>query len=517
MHHPTLSEFQQKAREGNLIPVYREILADEDTPVSAYERLRAAGFTHTFLLESVEGGEHLARYSFLGGLPPGREPQALFTGSGRRVEVVSGDGTTVHEDVEPLSVVEAFMARYRPVRDPRLPVFVGGAVGYLGYDAVAQFDRVPLAEAPGLGFPDMVYLLVDTLVIFDRARHAVVLVACAHIPDGGDPAAAHADALERIGQLEAAMRTAIPRRLLDVDAAGGGGEATPVSNFEEADFRAAVERGKEYIRAGDIIQVVLSQRFERAYAGDPLHVYRALRTINPSPYMFCLEFGPHRLVGSSPEVHVRCEEGEVQIRPIAGTRKRKADPTADRAMEEELLADPKERAEHVMLVDLARNDIGRVCRPGSVEVTEFMVIERYSHVMHIVSHVRGELAEGRNAYDLMRATFPAGTVSGAPKIRAMEIIAEMEPDRRGAYAGAVGYFGFDGNHDSCIAIRTVLLDGGGRACVQAGAGVVADSDPALEHLETRNKARGMLRALDIAAAYEAQTESEDQTEGRAGA
>jgi len=502
MIHPSPSEFIEKTKAGNLIPVYREILADEDTPVSAYERLRAAGFTDTFMFESVEGGENLARYSFLGGLPPGRSPQARISGTGREVTVETPEGTTTHTDVEPLSVVEDFMQRYTPVLDDKLPRFIGGAVGYLGYDAVAQFDKVPLADKAGLDFPDMKYLLVDTALIFDRARHSMLLVACAFVEDGaGESAAeaAYADARERIAELERALALPIPRRLQDV---GLAVEDPPLrSNTKEADFLANVDKGKEYIRSGDIIQVVISQRFEVDFAGDPLNVYRALRTINPSPYMFCLEFGSHRLIGSSPEVHVRSEEGKVKIRPIAGTRKRKADPVEDQAMEDELLADPKERAEHVMLVDLARNDIGRVCVPGSVALTEFMVVERYSHVMHIVSDVTGQLAEGQTSYDLMRATFPAGTVSGAPKIRAMGIIAELEPDRRGPYAGAVGYFGFDGNHDSCIAIRTVVMDGS-RACVQAGAGIVADSVPELEFKETQNKARGMLRALAIAASYE---------------
>lgn len=497
MYTPSESDFLLKAREGNLIPVYREILADEDTPVSAYERLRRAGFTYTYLLESVEGGENLARYSFLGGLPPGREPTALFTGRGRNVDVKIDGKTVRHEDVEPLSVIENYMARYQPVLDPRLPVFIGGAVGYLGYDAVAQFDKVPLAQEAGLDFPDMVYLLCDTMVIFDRARQSIVLVACAFVDD--DANAAYADAVARVEQLEAALTLPLPRRL--TPAAVDVPDCPLVSNTSKEHFFESIERSKEYIRAGDIIQVVLSQRFSVEYSGDPLNVYRALRTINPSPYMFCLEFGDHRLVGTSPEVHVRCENGQVNIRPIAGTRHRKADPAQDKAMEEELLADPKERAEHVMLVDLARNDIGRVCVPGSVELTQFMIIERYSHVMHIVSDVTGELAPDTNAYDLMRATFPAGTVSGAPKIRAMGIIAEMEPDRRSAYAGAVGYFGFDGNHDSCIAIRTVMLDQT-HAHVQAGAGVVADSQPELEYLETQNKARGMLRALAVAATYE---------------
>jgi len=502
---PSLSEFQSKATQGNLIPVFREILADNDTPVSAYERLRTVlrrekacdDCTHTFLLESVEGGETAARYSFLGG-----GAHVIYKGRGRQVDVTLADGTTErHEDVEPLSIVQTYMARYRPVPEPGLPSFTGGAVGMLGYDAVAQFDKVPLCKTEGLDWPDLFYILADDLIIFDRARHTIKLVANAFIPDGADAAtidAAYADACERIGRLERALETEMPRRLQDVHA---NVEPLPLrSNFSKPDFINAVETCKEYIRSGDIIQVVLSQRFEVDGADDPLDVYRALRSINPSPYMFCLEFGECVAVGSSPEIHVRSEKGKVTIRPIAGTRKRKANPEEDKAMEVELLADPKERAEHVMLVDLARNDIGRVCKWGSVEVDDFMSVERYSHVMHIVSNVVGELAEDKNAYDLMRATFPAGTLTGAPKIRAMEIIADLEKNKRVPYGGAIGYFGFDGDGDCCITIRTVFIDGD-KSYVQAGAGIVADSVPELEFEETENKARGMLQALAIARNY----------------
>lgn len=493
MIEPTLPEFLERARRGNLVPVTREVLADQDTPVSAYEKLRNALRAEdpeacTFLLESVEGGENIGRYSMLGGMP-----RAVVRAKDRRVEIQRGDQVEVVEDAEPLEVLQGLMAGYRPVHDPSLPRFTGGAVGFLGYDCVAGFDKVPLSGTPGLDFPDMVFLIADTVILFDQVRHTMKLVANAHID--GDPEAAYADALTRIDRLAAMLQTHLPRRILDARV-----PATPLpftSNTREVDFLRAVEASREYIRAGDIIQVVLSQRFGVEGRDDPLQVYRALRSINPSPYMFCLELGDVALAGSSPEVHVRNEDRVVNIRPIAGTRKRGADSADDLRLEKDLLADPKERAEHVMLVDLARNDIGRVCDWGSVEVSEFMVIERYSHVMHIVSNVRGRLREDKNSYDLMRATFPAGTLSGAPKIRAMEIIAELEPDRRGPYGGAVGYFGFEGNLDCCITIRTCFF-AGNRTYVQAGAGLVADSVPENEFEETVNKAKGMIHALALA-------------------
>ena len=494
---PSFSEFEQRTRQGNLIPVVREVLADQDTPVSAYEKLRTAlrqtnPQACTFLLESVEGGENIARYSMLGGMPRG-----ILKAKGRTAEYHADGKIERFEDVDPLAVLEELMAKYQPVPDENLPRFTGGAVGFLGYDAVAQFDKVPLSDTPGLDFPDMVFLIADTVILFDQVRHTMKLVANAFVQD--DPKAAYEDAVQRLDNLASMLQTALPRRMLDAQVPEQDLPFT--SNTRREDFEAAVERSREYIRAGDIIQVVLSQRFEVDGQDDPLQVYRALRAVNPSPYMFCLELGDIALAGSSPEVHVRQEEGQVDIRPIAGTRKRGANEEEDRALEADLLADPKERAEHVMLVDLARNDIGRVCRWGSVEVSEFMIIERYSHVMHIVSNVRGQLSPEHTSYDLMRATFPAGTLSGAPKIRAMEIIAELEPDRRGPYGGAVGYFGFDGNLDCCITIRTCFF-AGNKTYVQAGAGLVADSVPAAEFEETVNKAKGMMKALSLARGHQ---------------
>lgn len=499
MYSPDKTTFLERAKRGNLIPVWREFLADQETPVLVYERLRlhleqsgkAAG---AFLLESVEGGEHIARYSFLGGAP-----RALFRAYGRAVHIDWADGRQEHlTDVEPLSVVKNLMSRFQPVPDPALPRFYGGAVGYIGYDAVAQFEKVPLCEKDGLGWPDMIFGITDTIIVFDHVRHTMKVVANAFIED--NPEEAYQSALERIDRMCDAISLAVPAYVIDAHEA-------PVnldyrSNTDRDTFKKSVERAKEYIRAGDVIQVVLSQRFEADADAEPLDVYRALRSVNPSPYMFCLDFGDTAMVGSSPEIHVRCEDKRVEVRPIAGTRPRSADPAKDHALEVELLADPKERAEHIMLVDLGRNDIGRVCNYGSVLVPELMVIERYSHVMHIVSDVVGTLREDKDAYDVMRATFPAGTVSGAPKVRAMEIIGELETAKRGAYAGAVAYIGFSGNLDSCITIRTVLMEKG-VSYVQAGAGIVADSDPDKEFEETQNKAKGMIKALGLAQRYAA--------------
>ncbi len=494
---PDYPTFLKRAQHGNLIPVVREVLADQDTPVSAYEKLRTAlratdPEACTFLLESVEGGENIARYSMLGGMPRG-----ILKAKDRRAEYHEGGKVTVFEDVDPLAVLQDLMSAYKPVPDETLPRFTGGAVGFLGYDAVAQFDKVPLSPNPGLEFPDMVFLIADTVILFDQVRHTMKLVANAFVE--GDVEAAYNDALQRLDQLAEMLQTPLPRRILDAQVPAKDLPFT--SNTRREDFEAAVEKSREYIRAGDIIQVVVSQRFAVEGQDDPLQVYRALRSVNPSPYMFCLELGDVALAGSSPEVHVRNENQQVDIRPIAGTRKRGRDEEEDLFLEKDLLDDPKECAEHVMLVDLARNDIGRVCECGSVDVSEFMIIERYSHVMHIVSNVRGKLHPEKNSYDLMRATFPAGTLSGAPKIRAMEIIAELEPDRRGPYGGAVGYFGFDGNLDCCITIRTCFF-ADNKTYVQAGAGLVADSVPATEFEETVNKAKGMIKALSLARGHQ---------------
>ena len=496
MYSPNKQTFFEKATQGNLVPVWREIVADQESPVSVYEHVREAlraelgESVFTYLLESVEGGENVGRYSFLGG-----EPLATIRASKGQVEIVHRDGRIERmEQQDGLAVVRDHMAQYLPVPDPALPPFWGGAVGYLGYDAIPMFEpTVGLSDGAGLGWPDMLFMVSDTLIVFDRVRQTMKVVANAFIQE--DPVSAYEDALARVDTLCRYLATPRPHSLLDVTE--NAAEIPVQSSMTQNEFEAAVETAKEYIRAGDIFQIVLSQRFQLDCNADSLDLYRALRFINPSPYMFALDFGPHQLIGSSPEIHVRCKDRQVEIRPIAGTRHRSSDKVEDKRLEQELKDDPKECAEHVMLVDLGRNDIGRVCAYGTVDVPDFMVIERYSHVMHIGSSVVGILDPQVDVYDLMAATFPAGTVSGAPKIRAMEIVAELEPTRRGAYSGAVAYFGFTGNLDSCITIRTVLLHDG-KAYIQAGAGIVADSVPTNEFEETRNKARGMIKAVEIA-------------------
>lgn len=499
---PTKEQFLEKAKQGNLIPVWKEILADQETPVSAYERVRTFlrekdHASHTWMLESVEGGEHIGRYSFIGG-----NPRAIVRANGSSTVITEGDQTTEVNNADPLDVLKDYMSRYQPVEDEALPRFIGGAVGFIGYDMVSVFEpRVPVVENDEIGNPDMVQMVTNAIIIFDRVNHTMKVVANAYVD--GDAEKAYEEALAEIDELCQALMTPVNRVLIDAHLDVEPIE--PQSNTSPDEFRSMVEKAQEYIHSGDIIQTVLSQRFETPNEADSLDVYRALRAINPSPYMFLLDLGESALVGASPEIHVRCEDRKVEVRPIAGTRPRGQTEEEDLALEKDLLADPKEIAEHVMLVDLGRNDVGRVCEFSSVTVPEKMVIERYSHVMHIVSDVTGILSPEHDAYDVLRATFPAGTVSGAPKIRAMEIIAEFEKTKRGPYAGTVGYFSFDGNLDTCITIRTVVLDKD-KAYVQAGAGIVADSVPEMEYQETRNKARGMMKALALAKHYAAARE-----------
>jgi anthranilate synthase component 1 len=475
---PSREEFLKLAGQGNLIPVYTEILADAETPVSAYQKLAKNG--PSFLLESVEGGEWIGRYSFLGA-----NPRTVI-----RVEQRHG--------ADALRSVELEMAKYKPVTLPGLPRFTGGAVGFLGYEYIHQIEpSVPRPERDDLQTPTLCFLITDTILIFDRVNQTIKIVANAHIQHD-TPAAAYARAVAQIERL--LEQLAQPLAVQPVEFRRDAPTVPVTSNLTRDRHAGMVTQSKEYIKAGDIIQVVLAQRFQTAYTGSALDLYRALRSVNPSPYMFLLDLGDFQLVGASPEVHVRCEDRHVEIRPIAGTRWRGKTTEEDAALEKELLADEKERAEHLMLVDLARNDIGRVCDYGSVHVDEFMTIERYSHVMHIVSNVSGKLDARHNAYDLMRATFPAGTVSGAPKIRAMQIISELEASQRGPYAGAVGYFSFTGNLDSCITLRTATLKNG-VAYVQAGGGIVADSDAGYEFNETVNKAQAMFRALALASSF----------------
>jgi anthranilate synthase component 1 len=494
---PDRETFRALAAKGNLIPVHTELVADCETPVSAFQKLDDGGYS--FLLESAETVDQVGRYSFVGA-----NPSVIFRSTGRHVTITENGETTAFEaEGDPLAEVEKLMARYRPVKEPGMPPFVGGAVGYIAYDVVRFFEpTIPAPPKDELGLPEMIFLISDKLVIFDHRDRRLRVLVNAHVT-GGDVDAAYDAAVEGV---EAILgKLAKTADLPTINAYDRPPEITPRSNTTREDYLQTVRDAQEYIHAGDIFQIVPSQRFETEYEGDALNFYRCLRFVNRSPYMFCFKFaGEFSLVGSSPEVHVRAIDGRVEIRPIAGTRPRGATPEEDAANAEELLADPKERAEHLMLVDLARNDVGRIAEFGSVKVTDFMTIERYSHVMHIVSHVVGRLRGDRNAYDVMRATFPAGTVSGSPKVRAMQIINQYEKSKRNTYAGAVGYFGFDGNHDSCIALRTVVLKDG-KAYVQAGGGVVADSTPEGEYQETVNKAMGMMRAIERANALAAQS------------
>ncbi|HZR16459.1 MAG TPA: anthranilate synthase component I [Verrucomicrobiae bacterium] len=513
MYRPNLEEFQKLATQGNLIPVTRRLLADIETPLSAYRKIRGPG--ESFLFESVEGGEHLGRYSFVG-----CNPRAVIRQNGQRVEVrengrvvetfyIGRAGGSPDSGPEPtsksavvrdgLEVVERVMKKYRPVPLAGLPRFTGGAVGFIGYEFIHDVEPVvPRPPKDELQTPVMYFLVADQLLIFDRVSQTLTVLVNAVLEDAASPAEAYDNAVGEIERLVSLLEQPSEHTPVSIPA-----EVPPLefeSNVPKEKFLANVDKAKEYILAGDIIQVVGSQRFSKPVSASPVDIYRAARSINPSPYMFLLELDGFSLVGASPEIHVRCEEGQVEIRPIAGTRRRGANAEEDRALETELLADPKERAEHVMLVDLARNDLGRVCDFGSVQVKDLMVIERYSHVMHIVSQVRGQLSANRTLYDLMRATFPAGTLSGAPKIRAMQIIAELEQTARGPYGGCVGYFSFNGNLDCCITIRTALLKDG-KAYVQAGGGWVTDSTPEGERQETVNKAQAMLRAVALAEGF----------------
>ncbi len=488
MYFPSAQDFSALAGQGNLIPVYREILADMETPVSAFRKIDDGNTA--FLLESIEGGEKWARYSFLGS-----GPARIFRCRDNLFEVVyQGQVELSGQAADPLAELQKLLGEYQPVEVEGLPRFFGGAVGYLGYDMVRFVEDIPDKNPRDSDNWDACFLLTEGLLIFDNMRQKIKVVCNVHLTAGEDPLVAYRRGQERIDALIEQLRQPLPHRIASPREVPEQ-ELTP--NFTPDNFRQAVDRCKEYIRAGDIFQVVLSQRFEGRLQADPFDIYRALRTINPSPYMYFLRFGDNLVVGASPEVLVRKEGDQVEVRPIAGTRPRGATPEEDQLLEEELLADPKERAEHIMLIDLGRNDVGRVARPGTIEVSELMVIERYSHVMHIVSNVRGKLREGLNAFDVFRAAFPAGTLSGSPKIRAMEIIDEFEPHRRGVYGGAVGYFSFSGNMDLAIAIRTLMIEKE-RILLQAGAGIVADSDPEMEYQETLNKARGVRRAIEMA-------------------
>ena len=480
---PVKTEFLSLARSGNLVPVSCDLPADLETPISALLKLRNG--SEAFLLESVEGGEKVGRYSFLG-----VGPFLSLRAYDGRVEL-RGKGISEVRQGDPLAITRELLQRYRPTGMNGLPRFYGGAVGYFAYDLVRHFERLPNRPPDDLGLPACYLVFADAVVVFDHVKHTIKIVANALVD--GDGGAAYRQAVERVESLYARLHA--PLLLPEL---AGRVDYLQRTEMPVGDFVAAVERAKEYVRAGDIFQVVLSRRFSLEVPGvDGLDVYRALRTVNPSPYMFFLDFDGVQIAGSSPELLVRLEGDLVETRPLAGTRPRGRDEAEDRRLEADLLADEKERAEHIMLVDLGRNDLGRVCRYGTVEVSELMATERFSHVMHIVSDVRGRLQPGLDAVDVLRACFPAGTVAGAPKVRAMEIIDELEPVARGPYAGAVGYVGFSGNMDTCITIRTIVM-AGGRAYLQAGAGIVADSVPEREYVETVNKAKALVRALELA-------------------
>ena len=486
---PTLDEFSQLADRANVIPLFAEFVADSETPVSAFKKLDRGGYS--FLFESTEKNDVSGRFSFVG-----VEPRVIIQSYGRQIRVVDRDTEKRFDTAtDPLDEIRKLMARYRFVSRPELPRFAGGAVGFLGYEAINFFEpKVQVANHDDLHLPEVLFMITSSLLIFDHQLRSLKIVVNAFLEDGPTDEV-YTRAAESAGVIM--RQLARPAHLPLIPTAEC--EMPPArSNFRCEEFKCAVQQAKEYICAGDIFQVVLSQRFESDFVGDPLDFYRCLRFINPSPYMFCLKAGDDfALVGSSPEMHVRLVGDVIEIRPIAGTRARGATAAEDERNAADLLADPKERAEHIMLVDLARNDVGRVAEFGTVRVTEMMEIERYSHVMHIVSNVAGRLRNGCSAFDVVKSTFPAGTVSGAPKIRAMQIISDLEKTRRGCYAGAIGYFGFDGNVDSCIALRCAVLKNK-KAYFQAGAGIVADSDPHLEYEETVNKARAMAKALAMA-------------------
>ncbi len=496
-YYPSNDEFLRLAsgEQGNTIPVYRQLLADALTPVSVYQRLAepidGEPASHAFLLESVVGGENIARYSFVA-----VDPEMTFTARRDSITITAEDGETrTLESHDPLTELQAILAPYQAVPMPGLPRFTGGVVGFAGYDMVRYYEDLGDGPADDRDLPDLSFGLYRSMVIFDHVSKTVKVVANAHVADGVDPEAAYAQATASIeatiAKLQRPGHHAVGEINLDTP------EKTFTSNCTKERYMQVVEACKEYIKAGDIFQVVPSQRLTVETDATPFDIYRSLRVVNPSPFLFLLNTPELTLVGSSPEILCRVEDGIVTNRPIAGTRPRGKTRAEDLALEEEMLADPKERAEHIMLVDLARNDVGRVAEFNSIDLSDIMIVERYSHVMHIVSDVKGKLREGMTAFDALRTSLPVGTVSGAPKIRAMEIIDEFESTRRGPYAGAVGYVDFNGNMDTCIALRTMVI-AGGKVYVQAGGGVVADSDPAAEYQETINKARALLRAIAVA-------------------
>ena len=475
MYYPTLEEVKNRKKDGNLIPVYREIVADLETPVSAFLKINRGGYS--FLLESVEGGERLARYSFIGTEP---------------YHVLSTDG---EDEINPLPAIANELSKYKIVPVGDLPRFCGGAVGYLSYETAIRFEDLPSPANDPCKLPESLFMFVNTMLVFDHVAHKIKVLS--HVDLTGDVEEAYHQAVNRIDDLIERLNQPLESRQLSKKPSNPEQSSQHSSNFSKREFEACVSEIKQEIASGEAIQVVLSQRLSRPTQAEPFEIYRALRSLNPSPYMFFLDFTDFCIIGASPEILVRVEDSMVMTRPLAGTRPRGQSPEEDIALEQELRSNEKERAEHIMLVDLGRNDIGRVSEPGTVEVSELMEVERYSHVMHLVTHVQGKLQHNLNAFDALKACFPAGTVSGAPKIRAMEIIAKLEPEKRGPYAGAVGYFSFSGNMDMAIAIRTMWVTKG-VAYIQAGCGVVYDSVPEQEYQEAMNKAQVLLKAVDRA-------------------
>ncbi len=488
-YYPTFSEFRELSKKGNVIPVYRQLFADTLTPVSAFQKVSETDYA--FLLESADGGEKIARYSLIGS-----NPFSGFKCKGPNVEIFNNKETTRIETSDPIKMLEEQISKFSPVRVNGLPDFFGGAVGYTSYDSVRYVENLPDSTIDDLNLPDMYFMFYDEIIVFDHLNKTIKVV-CAAFIDERDIQDVYEDAVNKIDKVTNKLRTPV-MTLSDDITEKGELNIKFSSNFKEPDFLQAVETCKEYIRAGDIIQAVLSQRLQTQINAKPINIYRTLRVINPSPYMFYIKMKDLELIGSSPEVMVKVEDGNINVRPIAGTRRRGRTEEEDELLAKELLSDPKELAEHIMLLDLGRNDVGRVSQYDSVSIDEKMVIEKYSHVMHITSSVSGKLRSDKNAFDGLRACLPAGTLSGAPKVRAMEIIDELEQTRRGPYGGAVGYINFSGDINTCITIRTIVLKNGKDAYIQAGAGIVADSIPEMEYQETLNKAKGLLRAIEVA-------------------
>jgi len=492
MFYPSKDEFIKLTKKGNLIPVYKEVFADLETPVSAF--LKIKDNEYSYLLESVEGQEKVARYSFLA-----TEPSLIFKSKGRNIEIIDRKNSKVKKFVtrnNPISEIKKLMEKFKFVTLKDLPRFCGGLVGYIGYDTVRFFEDIPDRNTDDLGLPDTMLLLTDNLIIFDHLNHKIKIISNVYIDRKKSKKNIEREYFKATRAVDNLSKNLEGGFSLKSKQKKTVSNIKIRSNFTEEGFKKIVRKAKDYIKKGEIIQAVLSQRLKFDLKAGPFNIYRVLRSINPSPYMYYLKFKGLTLIGSSPELLVRCEDGVVQTRPIAGTRHRGKDERQDRILGKELLADAKEKAEHIMLVDLGRNDLGRVCKEGTVKLSEFMNIERYSHVMHIVSNVTGKLSKGKDIYDVIEATFPAGTVTGAPKIRAMQIIDELENIRRGPYAGCIGYFSFSGNLDTCITIRTIVIKNN-KGFIQAGAGIVADSIPKREYRETMNKAKALICAVKL--------------------